>query len=108
MQTITVKYLSVTNTKGARIKATQSEGKTSVTLSRDYGLNFEEQAMDAAKAICKKLGWSGTMQGGHTKEGMVFVFANGMYRFKVASKQKEKNNGASKNNSLNRQRVHHI
>ena len=77
MQTINVKYLPATNTKGVRIKATCEGG--SITTSRDYGLNTEQNYMEAAKQLKSKLFWTGTMVGGHTKDGFVFVFVNGQY-----------------------------
>jgi hypothetical protein len=80
MQTINVKYLSATNTKGARIKASCEGG--SVTISRSYSDNVEADYMAAAKALKDKLGWAGDMVGGHTKDGMVFVFPTESYKIK--------------------------
>lgn len=74
MQTITCKYLGPTNSKGARIKAS-CEAK-SITVSRNYGTNVEGDYMRAAKELKLAMGWPGKMVGGHTKDGMVFVFAN--------------------------------
>ena len=87
MQSISTKYLSPTNTKGARIKATTSEGK-SLTACFDYGVNEEKRHMDAAKLLCEKLGWTGTMQGGSTATGKVFVFVDSSLRFKIKGEQK--------------------
>ena len=77
MQTINVKYLPATNTKGVRIKATCEGG--SVTISRDYGMDIEVDYKTAAIALKDKLGWTGKMVGGHTKEGFIFVFVNDKY-----------------------------
>ena len=77
MQTINVKYLPATNTKGTRIKASCEGG--SITISRDYGSNIEQDYMEAAKQLKSKLFWTGTMVGGHTKDGMVFVFDDEQY-----------------------------
>jgi len=76
MQTITTKYLSATNTKGARIKATHTGGYTSVTEGYDYALNSEDNYCKVAELLAKKLNWDGKFIGGHTKDGMVFVNDN--------------------------------
>lgn len=57
MQAIQVKYLSATNTKGARLKA-QCEGG-SLTQSRDYSIDFSQQAKKLAYELAnKKLNWN--------------------------------------------------
>jgi len=73
MQSINTKYLSPTNTQGARIKATTASG-ISATVS--YNHEFEGAAVhfEAVKALCKKLGWSGEMVAGSTKDGYNFTF----------------------------------
>ena len=73
MQTISVKYLNATNTKGARVKATTTGGH-SLIEARDYALNFEQQAARVALELKHKMEWFSPMVGGTTKEGMVFVF----------------------------------
>ena len=55
MQAIQVKYISPTDTKGARIKAFCYSG--SITVPCNYALNEEENAMGAGYALIKKLGW---------------------------------------------------
>ncbi len=84
MQSITTKFLSPTNTKGSRIKATCEAGN--VTVSRDYGLEVGENHMAAADALRVKLGWNTKnypdMVGGDTKDGMCFVFVDDRYRLK--------------------------
>ena len=55
LQAITTKYLSPTDTKGARIKATASAG--SITLSWEYSLNTTENHAVAAHALANKFGW---------------------------------------------------
>ena len=87
MQTITTKYLSATNTQGARIKATHTGGYTSVTEGYDYALNSEDNHMVVAHMLAQKLGWDATYVGGHTKEGMVFVDAQPVYSFNTAKKE---------------------
>ena len=87
MQTITTKYLSATNTKGARMKATHTGGYTSVTEGYDWALNNEDNHMVVAHMLAQKLKWDATYVGGHTKEGMVFVDAQPVYSFNTAKKE---------------------
>lgn len=73
MKAITTKYISPTNTRGARVKAT--DGDTSVTVSYDHASN--DPHVEACLALCKKLNWddnAAVMVRGHTKTGCVFVF----------------------------------
>ena len=84
MQTITVKYLSPTNTRGTRYKTTHTGACKSLTISADYSLDFEGNCIAAAKALAEKLGWQGDYIGGHTKDGMVFVNAAPAYTFTTA------------------------
>lgn len=78
MQTISVKYIGPTNTKPSRLIAT-SAGGAKFTASFDSlsdGNGGEiKPYWNAAKALAKKLNWSGSMIGGSTKEGYVFVFS---------------------------------
>jgi len=56
MQSIQIKYLPATNTKGARLKATCEAG--SFIESRDYQLEVKEQALALAfKLANQKLDW---------------------------------------------------
>lgn len=72
MKTIQTTYLGATNTKPSRIKVT--DGDNSKTYSYNYELNSENNHKFCAKQFCQSKGWKGTLQGGHTKKGMVFVF----------------------------------
>ena len=88
MQTISTKYLSATNTQGARIKATHTGNFTSVTAGYDYSLNSDENHLSIALLLAQKLKWHGSsFIGGHTKkEGMVWVNDNPhVIGFKVES-----------------------
>lgn len=77
MQSISTKYVGASNTRGARIKATSASG-ISVMVPFDYGMATEVEAHGlAAQALAKKLGWSGVMVAGSTKDGHVFVFDSG-------------------------------
>lgn len=76
MQAVTIKFMGPTNTRGAGYKATSASGK-SVSVSKDYELSEAQNAIRAAKALGAKLGWSGEMVLGSTKDGYVAVFASG-------------------------------
>ena len=78
MQTIQTKYLPATNYKPARVKATCQGG--SVTISREYALNVDQDYVRVAKLLKDKMKWTGDMIGGHTDQGMVFVFKEDTYR----------------------------
>ena len=56
MKAIQIKYLSATNTKGARYKAWTEAG--SLTEAYDYSLDHKDNALALAKAYCAKFGWS--------------------------------------------------
>lgn len=73
MQSIETKYVSPTNTRGAKIKAVSSGGE-SITIPISYDLDTEQNHAAAAKALKDKLNWKGKMIGGDTKYGYIFVF----------------------------------
>lgn len=52
MQAIQTKYMRVTGSKGARIKAECERG--SLTISWDYALNADENHVKARQAMCEK------------------------------------------------------
>lgn len=54
MHAIQTKYLSATNTRGARIKATLSE-EGSITISYDYAISDVSNHRAAALALLEKL-----------------------------------------------------
>lgn len=55
MQAILTKYLSPTNTRGARIKATAHAG--SVVVGYDHRMNVDGNHAAAAETLVRKLGW---------------------------------------------------
>ena len=75
MKAIKVKYISATNTKGSRTKATDGDGN-SVTLAFDYSLNDGELFKATAVALCKKMDWDTDLVGGGYKNDHYFVFKN--------------------------------
>lgn len=80
MQTITTKYIGPSNTKGSRIKAS-CEAK-SIIRSKDCSLSTDNAHIVVAQELKDAMGWQGVMIGGHTKEGMIFVFQNSDYILK--------------------------
>ncbi len=55
MQAIVTKYISPTNTKGGRVKASCQAG--SITLGWDHSLNPWHNHQAAAKALATKMKW---------------------------------------------------
>ena len=68
MQAIQTKYLSPTNTRGSRVKAScQAKSKT---LPWDHALNPSGNHTRAAKALATELGWNyGTWVSGELPDG---------------------------------------
>lgn len=73
MKAITTKYHGATDKKGSRISAHDMDGNTA-SIPYPHELSGEDVHRAAAVALCKKMGWTGKMAGGSTKEGYVFVF----------------------------------
>ena len=75
MQTIITKHLGPTATKRPRVRATTSGGAGSVTLTTCGEWQDDQNHKAAAETLRTKLGWGvGRLFGGHTKDGMVWVF----------------------------------
>lgn len=72
---IFTKYLGATDRRGSRIKAFDCEG-FSVTVNIDYSLRDGENHCAAARKLCEKMNWTGTLVSGGTKDGQVFVFVD--------------------------------
>lgn len=75
MKAISTRYKGATDTKGSRIIATDCDGNR-VTISYPHELSGEAVHRAAADALCSKMGWTGQLVGGSTKQGYVFVFIN--------------------------------
>lgn len=73
MKAIETKFYGATNTRGARIVASDSDGNRA-TISYPYELSGEAVHRAAADQLCGKMGWTGALAGGATKRGYVFVF----------------------------------
>ena len=79
MQAIITKYLSATNSRGSRIKATCAAG--SVTIGYPHEFSGMACHAAAAKALVDKMGWNdphyGGLMGGQLPNGdYAFVFNN--------------------------------
>lgn len=71
MKAIVTKYIGPTNTKGARVKASDMDGN-SVIVSYDHAsINPHRHA---ATALCEKMGWTGKLAEGGMGSGNVYVF----------------------------------
>jgi len=73
MKTILTKYLGPTNNRGSRIKAHDSD-HNQVTLPYRFELDSEQMHRRAAEALRDKMGWTGELIAGGTRDGYVFVF----------------------------------
>ncbi len=82
MKAIIVKYLGPTNSLGSRLKASDMDGN-SVVVPRDHSLGHDELRIDAAKKLCKKMGWKGTLAHGFLKNDYVFVFVDELNQIEV-------------------------
>jgi hypothetical protein len=75
MKAIQVKYLGPTSHKGTRWKAT-AEGGHSLTLSRDYELDGDDDARRVAQALVDKMQWRAIHGAGSLPNGD-YVFTLG-------------------------------
>jgi hypothetical protein len=73
MKAISTKYMGPTDQRGSRIKAYDSDNNQ-VTISYPHELSGEDVYRKAAEALRDKMGWTGELIGGGTKDGYVFVF----------------------------------
>ena len=71
-QAIRTKYLGPTDTKGSRIQA-KCDAKT-ITVHYKSELNSEQNHIQAAKELCKRLGWKGSMATGSIQHEYFHVF----------------------------------
>jgi hypothetical protein len=75
MKAIRTKFYGPTNTKGAKIVATDGE-KNTITISYPYELNVENAHRLAAIKLCEKMGWSTNILPGWFKNECYWIFAN--------------------------------
>jgi len=82
MKAIVTTYKGPSNVRGSRIIASDEDGNR-VIVHYDPALNSEENHITAARSLCSKMGWTGTLHGGHLKHGMVFVWSDRQTAFKA-------------------------
>lgn len=75
MKAIRTKYSGPTNTRGSRIIATDEDGNR-ISVPYECEFNSERAHAQGALALCKKLGWKGTLTAGSLGTGYVFVWAD--------------------------------
>lgn len=77
-RTIFTKILPCSLNKPFRIKAYDHEGNNFIlsTTNLPWTLNDERSHRLAAEKLKQKMDWNGTLAGGWTKDGFVFVFVN--------------------------------
>lgn len=74
MKAIRTRYTGPTDTKGARIIATDGDRNRKV-VGYDHSLSSEEMHRAAAEALRDKMGWTGNLIQGGLGNDYVFVFA---------------------------------
>lgn len=87
MQAITTKYHPATNTRGARISASTESG-IRVSIPYPHDATSDDKHWRAVEALCRKLGWSGTLCEGAIKGGYVYVFVEDRYTRAVSNPRK--------------------
>jgi hypothetical protein len=72
MKSIETHYIRASQTKPSRMVATDGDNRIIVSYDGDRTMDCNHAL--AARQLRSKLGWIGTMAGGHTKKGMAWVF----------------------------------
>jgi hypothetical protein len=70
MKSITTKYLSPGNVRGARMKASDHDGNEA-TVPYDYGSNDDARHAKACEALMRKMKWDGHYVGGWSGPGQM-------------------------------------
>jgi len=75
MKAIQTRYMPATNTRGSRIRAF-AEGVKPLSIPYPHELSGSAVHAAAAVALCKRMGWSGTLVSGGLPDqsGEVFCF----------------------------------
>ena len=76
MKAITTKYIGPTNFRGSRVKASDGDGN-SYTMAWDAAYGAESNHRAAVQSLCAKMGWHGSLVGGETAKGQVWVWIGG-------------------------------
>lgn len=80
MKAITVKYLPPATARGARLKASDSDGNSVTIKYPDLGNNGEEKHFEAVKALCAKMDWHGEVVCGWAGNQSVWVWTENAER----------------------------
>lgn len=83
MKAIVTKFHGPTDTKGSRFSASDEDGNRA-TVHADHALSGEENHDRAAIALCRKLGWKGTLVRGGLGHGHVYVWLDDREQITVA------------------------
>lgn len=77
MKAITTKFTGPSSRRGSRITARDSDGNK-VVFDHSYANSHDEAHANAARALCKKMGWQGVLIQGSLGPGQeVFVWLGG-------------------------------
>lgn len=71
MKAIVTKYRGPTDTRGSRIIASDDDGNRVIV---PYPHEAHDPHLEAARALCLKMGWRGKLVSGSTGKGRVFVW----------------------------------
>lgn len=82
MKAIRTRYHSPTNTRGPRVSATDHDGNR---ISIPYAHEHDAETLHkiAAARLMQKMGWHGTLYGGHFDGDMIWVYEDDRYRLEV-------------------------
>ena len=75
MKAIECKYYGPTNTRGSKIVASDSDGNK-IAIPYPHELSGTDVYARAAIALCRKMGWKGTLVSGGLKKSEVFCFVD--------------------------------
>lgn len=92
MKAIITKYLPATSRTGSRYSAEDEDGNKVLISGESYACTHLDKHANAARALCEKMGWEGTLRGGSWQNGYAWVFQNSTMivraRAKAAKKSK--------------------
>ena len=76
MKAITTRYRGPTDTRGARITASDQDGnRVSISYPHDKR-EGQEAHFAAARELCDRMQWHGKLAGGATRDGYVWVWVD--------------------------------
>lgn len=82
MKAIRTRYDGPTNTRGSRVSATDHDGnRISVPYSHEHDADTLHKI--AAARLAQKMGWKGSLQGGHWAGDMIWTWVDDRNRIEV-------------------------